>query len=84
MKLKNCVVGTEVQIKNIDVPPTECSQRTSREYGVIEENFGIIRSTPDEDGDVKVYLGEQFEHIDEDGRKYLYVHHTKLRHYNKD
>ena len=50
MKLKNCVVGTEVQIKNIDVPPTECSPRTAREYGVIEENYGIIQNDPDEDG----------------------------------
>ena len=84
MKLKNCVVGTEVQIKNIDVRPTECSSRTAREYGVIEENYGIIRSTPDEDGDVKVYFGEHFEHSEIEGRKYLYVHHTKLRHYCKD
>ena len=84
MKLKNCVVGTEVQIKNIDVPPTECSQLTSREYGVTEENFGVIHAVPDEAGDVKVYLGEQFEHQYEPARKYLYVHHTKLRHFNKD
>lgn len=84
MKLKNCVIGTEVQIKNIDVPPTECSQRTSRGYGVIEENFGVIHAEPDEDGDAKVYFGEQFEHAAVDGRKYLYVHHTKLRHYCKD
>ena len=84
MKLKNCVVGTEVQIKNIDVPPTACTRRTSREYGVIEENYGIIQAPPDEDGDVKVYLGEQFEHQYEPDRKFLYVHHTKLRHYCKD
>lgn len=84
MKLKNCVVGTEVQIKNIDVPPTECSNCTSREYGVIEENFGVIQAEPDEDGDVKVYLGEQFEHTRASSRKFLYVHHTKLRHYCKD
>ena len=84
MKLKNCVVGTEVQIKNIDVPPTECSSRTSREYGVIEENFGVIHAVPDEDGDVKVYFGEQFEHQYEPERKFLYVHHTKLRHFCKD
>lgn len=84
MKLKNCVVGTEVQIKNIDVPPTECSSRTSRKYGVIEENYGIIQSDPDEDGDVKVYFGEQFEHLYEPDRKFLYVHHTKLRHFCKD
>ena len=84
MKLKNCVVGTEVQIKNIDVPPTLCSLRTSREYGVIEENFGVIHAEPDEDGDVYVYLGEQFEHTKAPSRKFLYVHHTKLRHYCKD
>ena len=84
MKLKNCVIGTEVQIKNIDVHPTECSNCTSREYGVIEENYGIIQSEPDGDGDVKVYLGEQFEHQYAHNRKYLYVHHTKLRHYCKD
>lgn len=84
MKLKNCVVGTEVQIKNIDVRPTKCSQRTSRQYGVIEENYGIIQSEPDEDGDVKVYFGEQFEHSTIPDRKYLYVHHTKLRHFCKD
>ncbi|QNO11437.1 hypothetical protein Aristophanes_00013 [Acinetobacter phage Aristophanes] len=84
MKIKNCVVGTEVQIKNIDVPPTECSPRTAREYGVIEENYGIIQDTPDEYGDVKVYFGEQFEHSQIEGRKYLYVHHSNLRHFNKD
>ena len=84
MKLKNCVVGTEVQVKNIDKYPTECSQYTSREYGVIEENFGIIHAEPDEDGDVKVYFGEQFEHCFIVGHKYVYVHHTKLRHYCKD
>ena len=84
MKLKNCVVGTEVQIKNIDVRPTECSNCTSREYGVIEENFGVIHAAPNEDGDVKVYFGEQFEHSTVDGRKYLYVHHTNLRPYCKD
>lgn len=83
MKLENCVIGTEVQIKNIDVPPTECSLRTSRKYGVIKENFGVIQAPPDEDGDVKVYFREQFEHSAVKGRKYLYVHHTKLRHYNK-
>ena len=84
MKLKNCVIGTEVQIKNIDVPPIECSFRTSREYGVIEENYGIIQNTPDKNGDVRVYFGEQFEHSVIKGRKYLYVHHTKLRHFCKD
>ncbi len=84
MKLKNCVVGTEVQIKNIDVPPRLRGIRTSRGYGVIEENFGVIQAEPDEDGDVKVYFGEQFEHLEIEGRKYLYVHHTKLRHYCKD
>ena len=84
MKLKNCVVGTEVQIKNIDVRPTECSNRTSREYGVIEENFGVIRAVPDGDGDVVVYFGEHFEYCDDPDRKFLYVHHTKLRHYCKD
>ena len=84
MKLKNCVVGTEVQIKNIDVHPTACSSRTSREYGVIEENFGVIKSVPDADGDVHVYFGEQFEHTGISNRKYLYVHHTKLRHFCKD
>ena len=84
MKLKNCVIGTEVQIKNIDVHPTECSLRTSREYGVIEENYGIIQSEPDGDGDVKVYFGEQFENPYAPNSKYLHVHHTKLRHYCKD
>ena len=84
MKLKNCVVGTEVQIKNIDESPLLRGARTSREYGVIEENYGIIQSEPDGDGDVKVYLGEQFEHTKAPNRKFLYVHHTKLRHYCKD
>lgn len=84
MKLKNCVVGTEVQIKNIDVKPTECSDCTSREYGVIEENFGVIHAVPDEDGDVKVYFGEQFVNPYAPNQKHLYVHHTKLRHYCKD
>lgn len=84
MKLKNCVVGTEVQIKNIDVPPTECSSRTSREYGVIEENFGVIHEVPDADGDVVVYFGAHFEHSDDPDRKFLYVHHTKLRHFCKN
>lgn len=84
MKLKNCVVGTEVQIKNIDVPPITEDSLTSREYGVIEENFGVIQEEPDEDGDVRVYFGEQFEHSIFAGRKYLYVHHTRLRHFCKD
>ena len=84
MKLKNCVVGTEVQIKNIDVRPTECSHRTARGYGVIEENYGVIQAPPDTVGDVKVYFGEQFEHTKVPNRKFLYVHHTKLRHYCKD
>ena len=84
MKLKNCVVGTEVQVKNIDVPPTEYSQYTSREYDVIEEDYGIIHAEPDKDGDVMVYFGEQFEHIQDSNRKFLYVHHTKLRHFCKD
>lgn len=84
MKLKNCVVGTEVQIKNIDVHPTECSLHTSREYGVIEENFGVIRSEPDSEGDVEVYFGGHFEHQYVHNRKFLYVHHTKLRRYCKD
>ena len=79
MKLKNCVVGTEVQIKNIDVHPTECSNYTSREYGVIEENHGVIHSAPDEDGDVQVYFGEHFEHQFSPLRKFLYVHHSNLR-----
>ena len=79
MKLKNCVVGTEVQIKNIDVHPTACSLHTSREYGVIEENYGVIQEAPDKAGDVKVYLGEQFEHQYAFNRKYLYVHHSNLR-----
>ena len=84
MKLKNCVVGTEVQIKNIDVYPEEHSQHTSREYGVIEEHFGVIQSPPNAFGNVKVYLGEQFKHALAPERKFLYVHHTKLRHYCKD
>ena len=84
MKLKNCVVGTEVQIKNIDVPPTSVDNYTSREFGVIEENYGVIQAPPDTVGDVKVYLGEQFEHTKAPSRKFLYVHHTKLRHYCKD
>ena len=84
MKLKNCVVGTEVQIKNIYVSPTVYGITTSREYGVIEENFGVIQALPDEHGDVKVYFGEQFEHTKAPSRKFLYVHHSKLRHFNKD
>ena len=79
MKLKNCVVGTEVQIKDIDVRPTVCSQRTSREYGVIEENCGVIHAEPDEGGNVWVYFGEQFEHSALLNRKFLYVHHSNLR-----
>ena len=79
MKLKNCVVGTEVQIKDIDVRPTKCGLCTAREYGVIEENYGTIQESPDKDGDVKVYFGEQFEHQIAPNRKYLYVHHSKLR-----
>ena len=75
MKLKNCVVGTEVQIKNIDAHLTECSDSTAREYGVIEENYGAIHSAPDEDGDVQVYFEHQFSPL----RKFLYVHHSNLR-----
>lgn len=76
MKLKNCVVGTEVQIKDIDVRPTVCSPHTSRVYGVNEENSGIIQSYPDKAGDVKVYFDE---HSTRDGSTYLYVHHSNLR-----
>ena len=52
MKLKNCVAGTAIQIKNSDVPPTEHSPYTARECGVSEEDYGIIHEEPDEEGDV--------------------------------
>ena len=84
MKLKNCVVGTEVQIKNIDKSPLLRGTRTSREYGVIEENFGVIQAGPDKAGDVKVFFEESCKSTLSHVRPYLYVHHTKLRHYCKD
>lgn len=80
MKLKNAVIGQVVQIKNIHEEPTECSERTSYEYGVnIEEHEGVIVSEPDEDGDVLVEFGDWFRHTTFPNRKHLYVHHSKLR-----
>lgn len=84
MKLKNCVVGTEVQIKNIDESPLLAGTCTSREYGVIEENYGVIAAEPDKAGDVKVSFEEECKSTLSHPRPYLYVHHTKLRHYCKD
>ena len=80
MKLKNAVIGQVVQIKYIHEKPTECSPRTAYEYGVvIEEYTGVIVSSPDEAGDVRVQFDDWFEHSTVPNRDYLYVHHTKLR-----
>ena len=80
MKLKNAVIGQVVQIKYIHEKPTECSPRTSYEYGVnIEEHEGVIVSRPDGDGDVRVQFDDWFEHATVPERNYLYVHHSKLR-----
>lgn len=78
MKLKNAIVGTRVQMKNIGLRPTECSPRTGRQYGLIEENEGTIIGKPDVDNDVKVrfddFTSTVSEYID-----YLYVNVKHLR-----
>ena len=80
MKLKNAVIGQVVQIKYIHEKPTECSHRTAYGYGVdTEEHEGVIVSHPDAVGDVRVQLGDWFEHTADPDRDYLYVHHSKLR-----
>ena len=81
MKLKNCVVGTKVQIKNIDESPLFGEETSSRDYGVIEDNYGVIAAEPDNDGDVKVLFEESCKSTLSHAVPYLYVHHTKLRHY---
>ena len=80
MKLENAVIGQVVQIKYIHEKPTECSPRTSYEYGVnTEEHEGVIVSHPDKDGDVRVQFGDWFKHTCCPHRDYLHVHHSKLR-----
>ena len=80
MKLKNAVIGQVVQIKYIHEKPTECSPRTAYEYGVnTEEHEGVIVSSPDGDGDVRVQFGDWFKHATGPDRDYLYVHPSKLR-----
>lgn len=78
MKLENATVGTRVQVKDIDVPPTDCSEHTGRQYGLTEENFGTIVRSPDYDNDVKVRF-EGFSHTSSGGRDYLYVNVDNLR-----
>lgn len=78
MKLKNAVVGTRVQMKNIDLHPTECSSRTGRQYGLIEENYGTIVRGLDPDNDVSVRF-DDFSHVDGGGRDTLYVNVEHLR-----
>ena len=80
MKLKNVVLGQVVQIKYLHEKPTECSPRTAYEYGVnTGTHEGVIVSSPDEDGDVRVQFGDWFKHATDPDRDYLYVHHSKLR-----
>ena len=80
MKLKDAVIGQGVQIKYLHEKPTACSPRTSYEYGVnTETHEGVIISSPDTDGDVRVQFGDWFKHAADPDRDYLCVHHSKLR-----
>ena len=80
MKLKNAVIGQVVQIKYIHEKPTEWSPVTAYEYGVnIEEHEGVIVSSPDKAGDVRVQFGDWFKHGAVPNRDTLHVHHSKLR-----
>ena len=79
MKLKNAVIGQVVQIKYLHEKPTECSLRTAYECGVnTGTHQGVIVSSPDEAGDVRVQFGDWFKHATVPDRDYLYVHHSKL------
>lgn len=78
MKIRNAVVGTRVQMKNIDLHPTDCSSRTGRQYGLTEENYGTIIREVDSDHDVVVQF-ENFSHVDGGGRDMLYVNVEQLR-----
>lgn len=80
MKLKNAIVGARVQVKDVDVLPTLPlhSTRTSRQYGLTEENEGTIIKSPDSDNDVLVRF-DNFSHVDDDGCDHLYVNVEHLR-----
>lgn len=78
MKIQNAIVGTHVQMKNIDLRPTDCSSRTGRQYGLTEENYGTIVRGVDPDNDVVVRF-ENFSHVDDGGRDTLYVNVEQLR-----
>lgn len=78
MKIRNAVVGTRVQMKNIDLHPTDCSSRTGRQYGLTEENYGTIIREVDSDHDVGVRF-ENFNHVDGGYRDTLYVNVEHLR-----
>lgn len=77
MKIHNAIVGTRVQMKNIDLHPTDCSSRTGRQYGLTEENYGTIVQGVDPDNDVVVRF-ENFSHVDGGGRDTLYVNVEQL------
>lgn len=77
MKIRNAVIGTRVQMKNIDLYPTKCSLRTGREFGLIEENLGTVIKDPDSDGDVQIEFDDFTSEFS--GTSKLYVHHSKIR-----
>lgn len=77
MKLKNVFNGLCVQMKDIDVVPTECSFRTGREFGLTEENHGTVIKAPDSDGDVWIEFDNFTSEFTGDNK--LYVHHSKIR-----
>lgn len=77
MKLKNVKVGQRVQMKNIDEIPTACSYHNGREFGLIEENIGIVIKDADSDGDVQIIFDDFTSEFS--GTSKLYVHHSKIR-----
>lgn len=77
MKIQNAIMGTRVQMKNIDEIPTECSYHTGREFGLIEENLGTVIKDPDSDGDVQIEFDDFTSEFSGDNK--LYVHHSKIR-----
>lgn len=77
MKIQNAIMGTRVQMQNIDEIPTECSYHTGREFGLIEENLGTVIKDPDSDGDVQIEFDDFTSEFS--GTSKLYVHHSKIR-----
>lgn len=77
MKLKNCVVGTSVQIKDLNIKPTsDCSGKFSR-YEVYTTDGWVISHTADEDGDVRITKEGYTNPFN--GNKYLFVNHSNIR-----